>query len=416
MKHIALVCPELSGHLNPMTTLGAELRRRGHAVTLIGKEDGRTKAETAGLGFCPIGREEFPGGAMAAFSAELGLRTGHQAVRFTLEHFLEAARVVLRETPEVLRAEKIDGLLVDQTTSSAGSVAEAAGIPYVSVANALPINQDPLVPPVVTSWACHDTWWARARNRLGYAVLRRMIGPIDRAVNEFRIGHGLPPLRRLNDRYSRLGQIAQQPPCFDFPREGLPETFHYTGPFHRRGEARDDVDFPWERLDGRPLVYASMGTLQNRLDWVFEVIAEACAPLDVQLVMSLGGSSTSLPEDLPGRPLVVPYAPQLRLIDRATLVISHGGLNTALESLACGVPMVAIPVTNDQPGVAARLRWTGAGEFVALKSLDAGRLHTAVRRVLDNGTYRAAAQRLRDEIAATDGVGEAADIVERVMG
>ena len=133
MKHLALICPELSGHLNPMTTLGAELARRGHTVTLVGKPDGRAKAQAAGLGFCPIGADTFPEGSIAEISAELGLRHGLNALDFTVRHFKRSARVILRDLPEVIQREKIDGMLVDQTTSSAGSVAEAAGIPTITV-------------------------------------------------------------------------------------------------------------------------------------------------------------------------------------------------------------------------------------------------------------------------------------------
>lgn len=62
---------------------------------------------------------------------------------------------------------------------------------------------------------------------------------------------------------------------------------------------------------------------------------------------------SSLPE-LPGNPIVVNYAPQLELLKIADLTITHAGVNTTLESLSNGVPLVAIPITNDQPGVAAR--------------------------------------------------------------
>jgi hypothetical protein len=95
-----------------------------------------------------------------------------------------------------------------------------------------------------------------------------------------------------------------------------------------------------------------MGTLQNRLRPVFHAIAEACARLNVQLVISLG--AVLHPDELgrlAGNPVVVEYAPQLELMRRSALAISHGGLNTVLEALSCGVPQVVIPVTWDRvPG------------------------------------------------------------------
>jgi MGT family glycosyltransferase len=103
------------------------------------------------------------------------------------------------------------------------------------------------------------------------------------------------------------------------------------------------------------------------------------------------------------------------LLQRAALSITHAGLNTALESLSYGVPMVAIPITNDQPGVASRLAWIGAAEVVQPSKLTAPRLRAALERVLREPRYREAAQRYRTEIQRADGLRRAADIVEQTF-
>src|SRR5262249_50553257 len=157
----------------------------------------------------------------------------------------------------------------------------------------------------------------------------------------------------------------QLPAALELPGRGLPPHFHHTGPWGDP-EARAPVDFPWSRLDdGRPMAYASMGTLQNGVLPTFRMIAEACAGTGLQLVISLGGGQhPALLGDLPGDPIVVGYAPQLELIRRAALTISHGGLNTALESLVRGIPQVVLPVAYDQPGVGARIEWFGVGRSI----------------------------------------------------
>jgi MGT family glycosyltransferase len=159
-----------------------------------------------------------------------------------------------------------------------------------------------------------------------------------------------------------------------------------------------------------------MGTLQNRLIWVFQTIASACEDLDAQLVISLGGSAKpeSLP-DLAGNPLVVEYAPQLEVLEKATLMITHAGMNTTMECLKKGVPMVAIPVANDQPGVAARIAWTGAGELVTLKKLNVPRLKNAIKRVLTEESYKQNALRLQAATLRAGGVSRAADIIEQAV-
>ena len=159
-----------------------------------------------------------------------------------------------------------------------------------------------------------------------------------------------------------------------------------------------------------------MGTLQNKLLNVFVDIAEACAELDVQLVISLGGASK--PEDLPvlkGNPLVVEYAPQLEIIPKAALMITHAGMNTAMECLTNGVPMVAIPVANDKPGVATRIVWNGCGEMIPVKKLNAAVLKNVIQRVLTNPEYKENAVRLQKAIAVSGGVNQVANIIEQAI-
>jgi zeaxanthin glucosyltransferase len=110
-------------------------------------------------------------------------------------------------------------------------------------------------------------------------------------------------------------------------------------------------------LTGEPLIYATMGTLQNRVANVFHTIAAATSRLkDVQLVLSLGEHvDPKKVGPLPKSAITVHSAPQLELLKRASVCITHAGLNTVLEALAQGVSEVAIPVTNDQPGVGARI-------------------------------------------------------------
>ncbi|MGB3510899.1 MAG: nucleotide disphospho-sugar-binding domain-containing protein [Microcoleaceae cyanobacterium] len=217
------------------------------------------------------------------------------------------------------------------------------------------------------------------------------------------------------DGYSQLAQISHQPAELEFPRENLPQWFHFTGPYHYSG-SREPVSFPWDKLTGKPLIYASMGTVQNRLIDVFYKIAAACDGLDAQLVISLGGSATpeSLP-NLPGNPLVVEYAPQLEILRKVTLTITHAGMNTTLECLHNAVPMVAIPIANDQPGIAARIAWSGVGEVVPLKRFTVPRLQKAISLVLTQPSYKQNALRLQSAIVRAGGVTRAADIIEQAV-
>lgn len=415
MTHFGIICPAGNGHLNPMTALGRELQRRGHRVTLVGILDAKPNALAAGLEFCAIAQSEYPEGKTARVFAQLGELSGLAALRYTISKLQEITTLLLQNAPRAIAQSGIEALLVDQTILEGETVAQYIGIPFVTVCNALVINQDESVPPFFTAWSYSPTRWARLRNQAGNYLIRRISQPMRQVVAQYRQKWRLPPYSSRNDIYSKLAIISQQPAQFEFPRTDLPSWFHFTGPLFD-STARQPVSFPFEKLNGKPLIYASMGTIQNRLIGVFQKIASACEGLDAQLVISLGGSASpeSLPE-LPGKLLVVKYAPQLELLKKATLTITHAGPNTTLESLSNGVPMVAIPIANDQPGVAARIAWTGAGEFVPHSGLSVSRLRTAIQRVLTEDSYKHNALRLQQAIQKGGGVSRAADIIEQAV-
>jgi zeaxanthin glucosyltransferase len=415
MTHFGIICPAATGHLNPMCTLGYELQQRGHRVTVVGILDAQPKTLAAGLEFRAIGESEFPQGRMGQLYADLGKLSGLAALQYTIGWIRDVAAMFLREAPQALEEIGVEALLVDQVSPEGGTIAEFFDIPFVSVASAVMINRDVSVPPFNTPWSYSPAAWAQLRNRAGYWLLNRAGEPIQEVIAEYRRKWKLPEHFSPNDNYSKLAQISQQPAELDFPRQNLPQCFHFTGPYHNP-TTREPVSFPFEKLTGQPLIYASMGTIQNRLLGVFKTIAEACNGLDAQLIISLGGSAS--PESLqglPGSPLVVKYAPQLELLQKTSLTITHAGMNTTLESLSNGVPMVAIPVANDQPGVAARIAWSGTGEMVTLSKLSVPKLRGAIKRVLTEDSYKKNAVRLQEAIQRAGGVNRAADIIEQVV-
>jgi zeaxanthin glucosyltransferase len=415
MATIGVLVPDSPGHLNPIGALGRELVRRGHRVVVATIPEVEPAVRAADLELAPIGMSDYPDGYVSRVQETLGRLRGWAAFKFTIDVVTRNAQMVLRDAPQAMRAAGAELILVDQASPGGGAVADHLGLPFVSIASALVFNRETAVPPIITTWGLARSPLGRLRNYAFFKAVEQVLRPYRRVVDGQRRAWGLPLHNHPNETFSPLAQISQQPPEFEFPRRELPPHFHFAGPF-LDPQARVPVPFPFEALDGRPLVYASMGTLQNGLLWIFRAMAEACAGLGVQLVISLGGPAE--PEvlgKLPGSPLVVRFAPQLELLSRARLTITHAGLNTALESLARGVPMAAIPITNDQPGVAARIAWTGTGLVIPPSRLTARRLRAAVIRLLEDPSFARNADRLREAIGRCGGSRRAADVVERVL-
>jgi len=78
--------------------------------------------------------------------------------------------------------------------------------------------------------------------------------------------------------------------------------------------------------------------------------------------------------------IVVSYAPQIEVLRRSSLCITHAGLNTVLESLSNAVPMLALPITNDQPGVAARIANKKSGVVISPDQASPGTFVAAIKR------------------------------------
>ena len=412
--HFGIVSPPVSGHIHPFAALGRELIGRGHRVSFLQMADLAERVQNEGLGFITIGESDHPRGSLPESLAQLGRLQGLAALRFTISAIRKTTEMICRDAPAAVRRTGIDALLVDQTEPAGGSVAELLGIPFVTICNAMLMNSEPLIPPPFTGWRYRSGIWGRLRNSTGYAVHRRIMRPVTEILDRYRAQWKLPTLRDPEDSFSKLAQISQQPAAFEFPRTRLPETFHYVGPL--RNDSGPATPFPWHKLDGRPLIYASLGTLQNRKENMFRTFAEACAGLDAQLVITHGhGLAPEIAASFPGDPLIVGYAPQRAVLAKARLTLTHAGLNTTLDSLAAGVPLVAIPITYEQPAIASRIAWTGTGRVVRLAGLAPDRLRTVIREALADEECRRKALRMREAIASSGGVERAASLVGQVV-
>lgn len=399
-----------------MTTLARHLQRRGHDVRFMGFLDSEAAIRTAGLQFVPICERAFPRGELAGRLHRLSVLKGQEALQFTVDLLADMCHAVLEDGARALHDTATEALVLDTVHRGLNLVAMHMGLPYVHVASALHFDFSGHTPLSVFDWPHATGPEAMARNLEGTRMGRAMSSRIIEVQREYSERMGLPldwsePAAGI----SQLAWLTQCPREFDFKSDHWPPYFHHIGPL-QDGEGRAPVPFPWARLTGEPVIYASMGTLQTGLDDVFRMIAGAAGAPGRQLVLAVGDHlDAERIGPVPANTIVVQQAPQLELLPRAALCITHAGLNTALESLANGVPMVAIPITNDQPGVAARIAHSGTGVFIPLPELTTERLRAAVDRVLTEPSFRENARRLQKAIARKNGPEVGADLIEKAF-
>jgi len=406
------------GHLNPMTTLARKLQSRGHDVVFISLADTAPFVEAAGLPFVPCSEAIYPAGSFGQFVRRLSELSGEDALHFTVNVMMKGYTASLFQSlPETLDKAGVDGLVLDQYHPYVELISIHLGMPFVHVSNALHVDYTGRTPICFVDWPYETGADALAKNLEGIRRARVLLKPITAVAQAYAKEVGLPV--DWNDPHSTLSRLAWVTQCpreFDFACAPDFPQFHYAGPFHD-GRGRMDFDFPWEQLTGEPIVYASMGTLQNGLIDVFRSITQAAISLKkLQFVLAVGVQLD--PKQLgpvPANVMVVSHAPQIEVLKRSSLCITHAGLNTALESLASGVPMLALPITNDQPGVAARMAEKKVGVVISQEQASPENVVAAINQVLGDHTFLNNVRSLQESISRTDGLSIAAGILERAF-
>ncbi|WP_062013228.1 glycosyltransferase [Aureimonas sp. AU4] len=403
MTRFALVCPPFWSHVRAFEALGEALAARGHEATLVLNHGGAALSRSVQVPAFEIAGE--------AGEARRHALAGRRGVLSTVREAARRTDALCRLAPPLLRDLGAEAILADQMEPAGGLLARHLELPFVSVASALPADPDPAIPPPYLGWPFDPSPQGLKRNRGGALVAGIAMGAQNRAVRRWADAFDLAGIATLEDCFSPLGTISQTVASFDFPREG--GRIFAVGPF--RGLEVEEAA-PLRRENGRPLVFASFGTLQGHRLGLFRRIAAACRRLGTRLAIAHCGLLTAAEAASLDADLVTDFLPQRAILREADVCVTHGGLNTAMDALEMGVPCLAIPFGFDQPGVAARLAYRGAGLALPHRGLTISRVETALARLLADPGFALAARRIGADIRSGGGCARAAAIAEGLVG
>ena len=383
MSRFLFVTLPLMGHAHAIAAVAAQLEARGHEVTWAGSERFLRPLVGPHARVHPIPLRAHRGG-----QGELGMA----AVRSRWAGYIVPhARTTLRGIDQAVEAFRPDVMAVDQHAVAGALIAHRRGLPWASLApTTMELTRPYRALPKVESWilALLDDLWSEA---------------------------GLPGLPPHDLRFSPHLLIAFTGAALVGPgvAEELPWLRHaaFVGP--ALGQRAADDAFPWQWLDpARKHLLVTMGTLSMDLAASFyRRITQALEPLGNRLQAVVVAPEYAIP-DPPEHMLVVRQVPMLDLMPRLDAVVSHGGLNTVCEALAHALPLVIAPIKGDQPINAAQVAAAGAGVRVRFARSRPQALREAVLAVLDDPSYRAAAQRVCDSFREAGGAARAARLLE----
>jgi MGT family glycosyltransferase len=387
MSTIAFVNIDMHGHVNPTLPIVAELVRRGHNVTYHVGDAFTTEVAAAGA---------------KAYRYDATPPERH-ARRLTPTRFLAGlARNALYRMPGLLEDLVAIGpdLIVHDVSCLWGHVAaRRLGVP---AATSFPTfafnaaNPSPTRPtPAFLRSALRDlpstVRYIRSRIRLRTRWGLRGLPMVD--------------LADVRQPVNLLFTSAE----FQPGSELLDASFRFVGPCIGARPAAEATELAGA---ADPVVYVSLGTVFSTRPDLMRMLVETIAPLAGHVVVSTGLIEPEALAPLPAHVEAHRSVSQPDVLERADLFVTHGGANSANESLYYGVPMLVLPQHADQPQVAARVADLGAGLALPPGHVTAEHVHAAVTRLLSEPSFAAAAGRLREAQRRCGGALHAADELE----
>jgi UDP:flavonoid glycosyltransferase YjiC (YdhE family) len=411
MSRFLFVVPPLTGHVNPTVAVGAELAARGHEVAWAGHRGMLEALLTGDARIFPVVDDALTGRLTDDPEHWLALR-GAAALKFFWADFLiPLAGAMLPPTAEAIARFAPDVVVADQQALAGAAAARRAGV----------------------TWATSATTPGELAGSLsGMPKVEEWVTGL---LTAFQRDNGIADPVDL--RFSDQLVLAYTTPALFGGITGLGGQCVFTGP--ALGGRREHASFPWDWLDpDRARLLVSLGTVNGPAGQrFFRTVVDALADLggELQAVIaaprpdlasggaagdeSPGGDGTAgvgtLDREVPPHILFAGHVPQLALLPHMSAVVSHGGHNTVCESLAHGLPLVVTPIRDDQPLVAQQVADAGAGIRLRFGRLRAAELRDAVRAVLRDPSYRAAAGRVRASFAAAGGAETAANHLEKLL-
>ena len=394
------------GHVYPFIPILQELQRRGHNPLLVVFTERDDVEQVGGIRVRVVNRSgEGPLGSPLGLDGTTIFRQG----RVDFSAYGEVTAAVLER---MIAQEQPDLLVVDPKLWGGMTVAEASGLPWVSVShNPMTVRglgldaRGPGLPPA-------RGFWGGMLSRLVSASLHASDARVLPELNAVRAARGLAPLAHPWELYNRPPLIiATTAEPFEYPRSDWSPSVRFVGPLLWEPPAQPP-DWLGE-LDGSPLILlvgSSIPEVGKARSWV-RIAIEALATEPFQVVATL--PTDDIPQQLPANVRVERFIPHGHLLPRAACVVCHGGPGITQKALAAGVPVVAVPFAYDRFEVARRVEVAGAGVMLPGNRLSPARLRVAVRKAIE---CKPGAERIAEAFRRSGGATAAADAIENLLG
>ena len=386
MATIVFFCIPAHGHTNPTLNVVRELTARGHRVVYYSYDEFREKIEDAGAEFISCNGND----AQLHLTKEEGAKIGADlalSTRVLVDTTLSLDEPVCRAMERL----KPDCIVADSMAVWGKALAKKLGIPFVCSTTTFAFNKESAK---IMPHSLKET----------LSMILSM-GKVNAQVKRLRqAGYPVKSVLDLIGSDESVPTVVYTSPLFQPCAETFPEHFAFVGPSIR--PARSQV-----AKTGEKLVYISMGTVNNDMLPLYRACVQAVKGTLWQVILSVGDQvDREELGTLPDNVAVFSSVDQIAVLQKADVFLTHCGMNSASEGLYFGVPLVMLPQTSEQSGVAVRAEQLGAGLRLRKTTPDA--IRAALEKAMDDPSYRENAEKIGASFRASGGAKAVADCIE----
>lgn len=386
-----------SGHINPTLPLIAELVSRGERVIYYAIEQYRSIIEATGAEYRSYSHPEYL------------VPKAHQGEFFgSMAHFAKASQVNLPALLHELEQSPPDYILLDSMCIWGNLVQQIMKLPAITFSSIFIMHPTMKVEDIL------DMVYSPRPKEVVFKGLQSMYRyfEISQEINE-QYHCKIPGLIEAFSNPQDLNILFTSRKFHPFSEMYDASVYKFVGP--SIAPRPGIIPFPFEQLKPGVTIYISLGTIVNDAVEFYKHCYQAFGnrverPYSHQVILSIGNKVN--PADLGPAPdnfVVMPHVPQLEVLERTSVFITHGGMNSASEALWYGVPLVVIPHRGDAFLVAQQVVSNGAGVSMLPAQASPYTLHDAVEKILSSSTFKQSAEELGQSLRSAGGYVKAAD-------
>ena len=388
MSKIVFFCIPAHGHTNPTLGVVRELVSRGHQVWYYSYNIMREKIESAGATFVSCDDYDMEQKLTPKDSVRVG-----KDLAFSTKILVDTTLALDDKVCEDMKRLKPDCIVADSMAVWGKAIAIKLGIPFVSSTTTFAFNQH-----------------SAKIMKQGIGELVRMLISMPKITKNIKrlqdkgypIKSVLDIIQNDDNTHTIVYTSFDFQPCADT----FSDKYVFVGPSIR--PATDKIVKTKEKL-----IYISMGTVNNDMMPLYKTCITTLADTEYQVIISVG-NLVSIKEfgKLPENISVYEHVDQIAVLQVADIFLSHCGMNSVNESLYFGVPLLMLPQTAEQGGVAERVHQLGAG--IKLKKTDGASIIYAINKLFSVNSYKDNAQKISWSFRQCVGSKGAADKIEQV--